>query len=143
MKRFFIQLTIEYTVLLSAAVMAALLVRGGHPALGLTVIALYGAITLLRLDINKINAEYSEVIKEAQLSNLNGHLQLEKARKRRLELAFIDAASETLWVSDVTRDGVYTIETPNHGCFVITTSPSGEDTESAETDATPAASEKG
>ena len=59
MKRFFIQLTIEYTVLLNVAVMAALLVRGGHPALGLTVIALYGAITLVRFMLDKIDAEYT------------------------------------------------------------------------------------
>ena len=60
MKRFFIQLTIEYAVLLSAAVMAALLVRGGQPALGLTVIALYGAVNLVRLMLDKIDAEYTE-----------------------------------------------------------------------------------
>ena len=140
MKRFFIQLTIEYTVLLNVAVMAALLVRGGHPALGLTVIALYGAITLVRFMLDKIDAEYTEETKVAQLRNLKERLQLEKARERRLELALLEAAAETLWISDVTRDGVYTIETPNHGCFVITASPSGEDTEDADT---PEASKKG
>lgn len=119
MKRFFIQLTIEYAVLLSAAVMAALLVRGGHPALGLTMIALYGAITLVRFILDKIDAEYTEETKVAQLRNLKERLRLEKARKRQLELALLDAATETLWVSKVTEDGVYVIETPDHGCFVI------------------------
>lgn len=137
MKHFFVQLTIEYTVLLSAAVMAALLVRGEHPALGLTVIALYGAVNLVRLILDKIDAEYTEETKVAQLRNLKERLRLEKARKRQLELALLDAATETLWVSDVTRDGVYTIETPNHGCFVII----GE--EETDTDTAPAMHEEG
>ncbi len=135
MKRFFIQLTIEYAVLLSAAVMAALLVRGGQPALGLTVIALYGAVNLVRLMLDKIDAEYTEETKVAQLRNLKERLRLQKARKRQLELALLDAATETLWVSDVTRDGVYTIKTPNRGCFVII----GEE----ETDDAPEAVEEG
>ena len=135
MKRFFIQLTIEYAVLLSAAVMAALLVRGGQPALGLTVIALYGAVNLVRLMLDKIDAEYTEETKIAQLRNLKERLRRQKARKRQLELALLDAATETLWVSNVTRDGVYTIETPNRGYFVII----GEE----ETDDAPEAVEEG
>ena len=135
MKRFFIQLTIEYAVLLSAAITATLLVRGGHPALGLTMITLYGAITLVRFILDKIDAEYTEETKVAQLRNLKERLRFEKARKRQLELAFLDAATETLWVSKVTEDGVYVIETPNHGCFVII----GEE----ETDDAPEASKEG
>ena len=140
MKHFFVQLTIEYTVLLSAAVMAALLVRGEPPALGLTVIALYGAVNLVRLMLDKIDAEYTEETKVAQLRNLKERLRLQKARKRQLELALLDAATETLWVSDVTRDGVYTIETPNRGCFVII---GEEETDDAKTKDAPEASEEG
>ena len=140
MKHFFVQLTIEYTVLLSAAVMAALLVRGEHPALGLTVIALYGAVNLVRLMLDKIDAEYTEETKVTQLRNLKERLRLQKARKRQLELALLDAATETLWVSNVTRDGVYTIETPNRGCFVII---GEEETDDTKTTDAPEASEEG
>ena len=140
MKRFFVQLTIEYTALLSAAVMAALLVRGEHPALGLTVIALYGAVNLVRLMLDKIDAEYTEETKVAQLRNLKERLQLEKARKRQLELALLDAVAETLWISKVTEDGVYIVETPDHGCFVII---GEEETDDAKTEDAPAAPEEG
>ena len=140
MKRFFVQLTIEYTALLSAAVTAALLVRGGHPALGLTVIALYGAVNLVRLMLDKIDAEYTEETKVAQLRNLKERLQLEKARKRQLELALLDAVAETLWISKVTEDGVYIVEIPDHGCFVII---GEEETDDAKTEDAPAAPEEG
>ena len=129
MKRFFVQLTIEYTALLSAAVTAALLVRGGHPALGLTVIALYGAVTLVRFILDKIDAEYTEETKVAQLRNLG-----------QLELALLDAVTETLWISKVTEDGVYIVETPDHGCFVII---GEEETDDAKTEDAPAAPEEG
>ena len=108
MKRFIARIALEFAAILAAAIVAAQLVKSGHPAVGLGILAIYGMIGLYRLGIEKINAQHERGLKEAQVC--------------RLEAALVDAASEALWVSDIEiRDSkvVYKIDAPGRGRIVI------------------------
>lgn len=108
MKRFIARVTLEFVIIVAAAVSAALLVKSGHTALGLWIITGYGIFNLWRIGTEKINAEYYKNTKEAYL--------------HRLEFALAAAACETLWVSDVVeteRLVTYTIDVPGHGRFLV------------------------
>ena len=108
MKRFIARIALEFAAILAAAIVAAQLVKSGHPVLGLWILSIYGLCNLWRLSIEKINAQHERGLKEAQV--------------RRLEAALVDAASEALWVSDIEiRDSkvVYKIDAPGRGRIVI------------------------
>ena len=108
MKRFIARIALEFAAILAAAIVAAQLVKSGHPVLGLWILSIYGLCNLWRLSIEKINAQHERSVKEAQV--------------HRLEAALVDAASEALWVSDIEiRDSkvVYKIDAPGRGRIVI------------------------
>ena len=135
MKRFIARLSLEFVAILAVAIAAALLVKSGYLALGVSILSVYAMFNLCRLAISKIDTQYRDDINKTQQELLKGRLDTVTAQMRRLELALVEASVETLWVSKVTEDGVYVIETPDHGCFVII----GEE----ETDDAPEAVEEG
>ncbi len=122
MKRFIARIALEFAAILAAAIVAAQLVKSGHPAVGLGILAIYGMTGLYRLGIEKINAQHERGLKEAQVRRLEADLSVKEAQVRRLEAALVDAASEALWVSDIEiRDSkvVYKIDAPGRGRIVI------------------------
>ena len=134
MKRFITRLSLEFVAILAAAIAAALLVKTGHPVLGLWGLSIYAMFNLYRLGIEKINAQYNNSVKTA--------------RMRRLEGAFAAAACEALWVSDVVETAsltTYVIDVPGHGRFLVDFPTTTKDTDDATTknDDAPAASEEG
>ena len=134
MKSFLVHI-VEFLALFAAGIAASQLIKGGHPALGVSILVIYAGIMLMRLWFSRVDLSYSQNINKTQKELLEGRLTTVTAQMRRLELALVEASVETLWVSKVTEDGVYVIETPNHGCFVII----GEE----ETDDAPEAVEEG
>ena len=135
MKSFFIHI-VEFLALFAAGIAASQLIKGGHPALGVSILVIYAGIMLMRLWFSRVDLSFSQDINKV----LEDRLDNTKAQMRRLELALVEASVETLWVSKVTEDGVYVIETPDHGCFVII---GEEETDDAKTEDAPAASNKG
>ena len=135
MKRFVIRLVLEFIVIATTTIVATQLVKSGYLALGVSILSVYAMFNLCRLAISKIYTQYRDDINKTQQELLKGCLDTVTAQMRRLELALVEASVETLWVSKVTEDGVYVIETPDHGCFVII----GEE----ETDDAPEAVEEG
>ena len=135
MKRFIARLSLEFVAILAVAIAAALLVKSGYLALGVSILSVYAMFNLCRLAISKIDIQYRDDIDKTQQELLKGRLDTVTAQMRRLELALVEASAETLWISKVTEDGVYIVETPDHGCFVII----GEE----ETDDAPEAVEEG
>lgn len=134
MKRFIARLSLEFVAILAAAIAAALLVKTGHPVLGLWGLSIYAMFNLYRLGIEKINAQYNNSVKTA--------------RMHRLEGAFAAAACEALWVSDVVETAsltTYVIDVPGHGRFLVDFPTTTKDTDDATTknDDAPAASEEG
>jgi len=122
MKRFIARIALEFAAILAAAIVAAQLVKSGHPVLGLWILSIYGLCNLWRLSIEKINAQHERGLKEAQVRRLEADLSVKEAQGRRLEAALVDAASEALWVSDIEiRDSkvVYKIDAPGRGRIVI------------------------
>ena len=122
MKNFIIRVAIEFAAIVAAVTAAIQLVKNGHPALGLSVLAVFSMISLYRLGIEKVNGQRDRGIKGAQIRCLKDSLSLKEAQMRRLEAAMVDAASKALWVSDVkVRDNkvVYKIDVPNRGRIVI------------------------
>lgn len=119
MKSFFVHI-VEFLALFAAGIAASQLIKGGHPALGVSILVIYAGIMLMRLWFSRVDLSINKTQKEL----LEGRLTTVTAQMRRLELALVEASVETLWVSSVTEDDdetVYVIETPNHGCFVIMT----------------------
>lgn len=135
MKNFFIHI-VEFLALFAAGIAASQLIKGGHPALGVSILVIYAGIMLMRLWFSRVDLSFSQDINKV----LEERLDNTKAQMRRLELALVEASVETLWVSKVTEDGVYVIETPDHGCFVII---GEEETDDAKTKDAPEASEEG
>lgn len=122
MKRFVTRITCEFAIIVAAVIAAIQFVKSGHPAFGLSVLSIYGLCTLYRLGVEKINNQRDRNIKLAHLRRLEGDLSLKETQIRRLEAALVDAAAETLWVSDVeVRDNkvVYKIDVPDRGRIVI------------------------
>ena len=116
MKRFIIRVALEAVAIVAATITATQLVKAGHPALGLSVISVYGVFNLYRLSIEKIDGQ------RAQNDLLKGRLSLKEEQVRRLEAALVDAAAETLWVSSIETRGdkiAYVIDVPGRGRFVI------------------------
>ena len=140
MKRFIARLSLEFVAILAVAIAAALLVKSGYLALGVSILSVYAMFNLCRLAISKIDIQYRDDIDKTQQELLKGRLDTVTARMRRLELALVEASAETLWISKVTEDGVYIVETPDHGCFVII---GEEETDNAKTEDAPAAPEEG
>lgn len=143
MKRFIARLSLEFVAILAVAIAAALLVKSGYLALGVSILSVYAMFNLCRLAISKIDTQYGDDINKTQQELLKGRLDTVTAQMRRLELALVEASVETLWVSDVeTRDDkvVYKIDAPGHGRIVIYLPATEED---AKTDDAPAASEEG
>jgi hypothetical protein len=130
MKSFFVHI-VEFLALMVAGITAIQFVKNGYSAFGLGVLVIYAGIMLMRLWFSRVDLSFSQDINKV----LEERLDNTKAQMRRLELALVEASVETLWVSKVTEDGVYVIETPDHGCFVII----GEE----ETDDAPEAVEEG
>ena len=123
MKSFLVHI-VEFLALFAAGIAASQLIKGGHPALGVSILVIYAGIMLMRLWFSRVDLSYSQNINKTQKELLEGRLTTVTAQMRRLELALVEASVETLWVSSVTEDDdetVYVIETPNHGCFVIMT----------------------
>ncbi|MBB1558687.1 hypothetical protein HG438_000005 [Candidatus Saccharibacteria bacterium] len=119
MKSFFVHI-VEFLALFAAGIAASQLIKGGHPALWVSILVIYAGIMLMRLWFSRVDLSINKTQKEL----LEGRLTTVTAQMRRLELALVEASVETLWVSSVTEDDdetVYVIETPNHGCFVIMT----------------------
>ena len=119
MKSFFVHI-VEFLALFAAGIAASQLIKGGHPALGVSILVIYAGIMLMRLWFSRVDLSINKTQKEL----LEGRLTTVTAQMRRLELALVEASVETLWVSSATEDDdetVYVIETPNHGCFVIMT----------------------
>ena len=135
MKSFFIHI-VEFLALFAAGIAASQLIKGGHPALGVSILVIYAGIMLMRLWFSRVDLSFSQDINKV----LEDRLDNTKAQMRRLELALVEASVETLWVSKVTEDGVYVIETPDHGCFVII---GEEETDDAKTEDAPAAPQEG
>ena len=107
---------------MAVTITASLLVKTGHPVLGLWILSIYGLCNLWRLSIEKINAQHERGLKEAQMRQLEDNLSIKTAQVHRLEAALVDAASEALWVSDIEiRDSkvVYKIDAPGRGRIVI------------------------
>ncbi len=140
MKRFIARLSLEFVAILAVAIAAALLVKSGYLALGVSILSVYAMFNLCRLAISKIDIQYRDDIDKTQQELLKGRLDTVTAQMRRLELALVEASAETLWISKVTEDGVYIVETPDHGCFVII---GEEETDNAKTEDAPAAPEEG
>lgn len=133
MKRFVVRVALEFVAIATAAIVAAQLVKSGHPILGLWTLSLYGVFNLWRLGISKIDAEYNNSVKAA--------------RMRRLEEAFTAAAIKARWVSAVVeteRLVTYIIDVPGHGRFLVDFPTTTKDTDDAtKNDDAPAASEEG
>ena len=143
MKRFVTRIICEFVAIAVATIAAIQFVKHGHPAFGLSVLAVFSMISLYRLGIEKINTQRDRSIKEAQMRRLEGSLSLKEAQQRRLEAALVDAAVEALWVSSVEiRDNkaVYKIDAPGRGRIVIYLPATEED---AKTNDAPVASNKG
>jgi hypothetical protein len=143
MKRFVVRVALEFVAIATAAIVAAQLVKSGHPAVGLGILAIYGMIGLYRLGVEKINAQYERNIKEARIRRLEADLSVKEAQTRRLEAVLVDAATKASWVSDVKiRDNkaVYKIDAPGRGRIVIYLPATEED---AKTNDAPVASNKG
>lgn len=132
MKRFIIRISLEIIAIAAAAVSAALLVRSGHPVMGLWALSLYGIFNLWRLGVSKIDAEYRE--------------NIDKGRQRRLEEAFTAAAIKARWVSAVVeteRLVTYIIDVPGHGRFLVDFPTTKNTDDATENDGASAASEEG
>ena len=131
MKSFLVHI-VEFLALFAAGIAASQLIKGGHPALGVSILVIYAGIMLMRLWFSRVDLSYSQTQKEL----LEGRLTTVTAQMRRLELALVEASVETLWVSNIIEDdkeeAVYVIETPSHGCFVIT-APSSRERNTTET----------
>ena len=134
MKSFLVHI-VEFLALFAAGSAASQLIKGGHPALGVSILVIYAGIMLMRLWFSRVDLSYSQTQKEL----LEGRLTTVTAQMRRLELALVEASVETLWVSNIIEDNeddkeeaVYVIETPSHGCFVIT-APSSRERNTTET----------
>jgi hypothetical protein len=134
MKSFLVHI-VEFLALFAAGIAASQLIKGGHPALGVSILVIYAGIMLMRLWFSRVDLSYSQTQKEL----LEGRLTTVTAQMRRLELALVEASVETLWVSNIIEDNeddkeeaVYVIETPSHGCFVIT-APSSRERNTTET----------
>ncbi len=122
MKRFIARVVLEFAAIVAVTITASLLVKTGHPVLGLWILSIYGLCNLWRLSIEKINAQHERGLKEAQMRQLEDNLSIKTAQVHRLEAALVDAASEALWVSDIEiRDSkvVYKIDAPGRGRIVI------------------------
>ena len=139
MKRFVIRLVLEFIVIVTTTIVATQLVKSGYLALGVSILSVYAMFNLCRLAISKIDTQYRDDINKTQQELLKGRLDTVTAQMRRLELALVEASVETLWVSNIIEDNeddkeeaVYVIETPSHGCFVIT-APSSRERNTAET----------
>ena len=134
MKRYFV----EYGILLVISVMARLMAGAGHPAPAMFVLAVYAAVLIWLSQERQAKMEADIQLKEAQKSLLRGRLANTKARVRRIETAFVSAATEAFWVSDVEIRGdkvAYVIDVPEHGRVIVHLP--------VETDDAPAASEEG
>ena len=134
MKSFLVHI-VEFLALFAAGIAASQLIKGGHPALGVSILVIYAGIMLMRLWFSRVDLSYSQTQKEL----LEGRLTTVTAQMRRLELALVEASVETLWVSNIIEDNeddkeeaVYVIETPSHGCFVIM-APSSRERNTTET----------
>ena len=134
MKSFLVHI-VEFLALFAAGIAASQLIKGGHPALGVSILVIYAGIMSMRLWFSRVDLSYSQTQKEL----LEGRLTTVTAQMRRLELALVEASVETLWVSNIIEDNeddkeeaVYVIETPSHGCFVIT-APSSRERNTTET----------
>lgn len=134
MKNFFIHI-VEFLALFAVGIAASQLIKGGHSALGVSILVIYAGIMLMRLWFSRVDLSFSQDINKV----LEERLDNAKAQMRRLELALIEASVETLWVSNIIEDNeddeeeaVYVIETPSHGCFVIT-APSSRERNTTET----------
>jgi len=136
MKHFVIRLVLEFIVIATTTIVATQLVKNGYSAFGLGALVIYAGIMLMRLWFSRVDLSFSQDINKV----LEERLDNTKAQMRRLELALVEASVETLWVSKVTEDGVYIVETPDHGCFVII---GEEETDDAKTEDAPAAPEEG
>ena len=141
MKRFVTRVVLEFAAIVAVTITASLLVKTGHPVLGLWGLSIYAMFNLYRLGIEKVNTQRDGNIKEARMRRFEEDLSIKTAQIRRLEPALIDAASEALWVSDIAvRDKkvVYKIDVPGRGHFVIYLP-----VDDAKTDDAPAAPDKG
>lgn len=134
MKSFFVHI-VEFLALMVAGITAIQFVKNGYSAFGLGVLVIYGGIMLMRLWFSRVDLSFSQDINKV----LEERLDNTKAQMRRLELALVEASVETLWVSNIIEDdeedekeAVYVIETPSHGCFVIT-APSSRERNTTET----------
>ena len=85
MKRFIIRVALEAVAIVAATITATQLVKAGHPALGLSVISVYGVFNLYRLSIEKIDGQ------RAQNDLLKGRLSLKEEQVRRLEATSLGA----------------------------------------------------
>lgn len=122
MKRFVTRVVLEFVAIAAVTITAIQFVKNGHSAFGLSILSIYAMFNLYRLGIEKVNTQRDGNIKEAQVRQLEDSLSIKEAQMRHLEAALVDAASETLWVSDVeTRDDkvIYKIDAPGHGRIVI------------------------
>ena len=118
MKRYFV----EYGILLVISVMARLMAGAGHPPPPMFVLAVYAAVLIWLSQERQAKMEADIQLKEAQKSLLRGRLANTKARVRRIETAFVSAATEAFWVSDVEIRGdkvAYVIDVPEHGRIVV------------------------
>lgn len=138
MKRFVTRVVLEFAAIVAVTITASLLVKTGHPVLGLWELSIYAMFNLYRLGIEKINAQRDRNIREAQVHRLEDSLSIKEAQVHRLEAALVGAATEALWVSDVElRNGfaVYKIDVPEKGRIIVHLP--------VETEDAPAASEEG
>lgn len=122
MKRFVTRVVLEFVAIAAVTITAIQFVKNGHSAFGLSILSIYAMFNLYRLGIEKVNTQRDGNIKEAQVRQLEDSLSIKEAQMRHLEAALVDAASETLWVSDVeTRDDkvIYKIDAPGRGRIVI------------------------
>ena len=136
LKRF----AVESIVLLAVALTARFIAEAGHPALAMFILAADAAVLIYLSQEERFKREEYEVALRRRLDDA-------EALRRRLSEALVGAACEALWVSHIieSADAVsYVIETPESGRLVINLPVEENDkTEDAETDATPATSEKG
>lgn len=122
MKRFVTRVVLEFVAIAAVTITAIQFVKNGHSAFGLSVLSIYAMFNLCRLGMSKIDAEYRENINKGRQRRLEEDLSIKEAQMRRLEAALVDAASETLWVSDIKVRGdkvVYKIDVPGRGRIVI------------------------
>ena len=113
---------VKYGVLLVMSVAAVFIAKAGYPAFAMWILAVYAAVLIWLSQERQAKMEADIQLKEAQKSLLRGRLANTKARVRRIETAFVSAATEAFWVSDVEIRGdkvAYVIDVPEHGRIVV------------------------